>query len=87
MNWFKKWFTLPPQNNGKPTHAEVAEKTGAILTGQDQTSQQVHDLKNVYAKDLIKLQKQAKIIKRSAERLSNQIDTAVAIAIAAGKLQ
>lgn len=87
MQWLKKLFTLPPQTNGKPTHDEVAQKTGEILTGTDSVSQQVGKLKTDYSKDLIKLQKQVKIIKRSADKLSKEIDAAVAIAIVAGKLK
>jgi len=82
MKWLKRLFTIPPEKNGKPTHAELANKTDDILAGVDKTSKQVEKLKTGYSKDLLRLQKQVKIIKRSAEALSNEIDTAVAIAIA-----
>lgn len=86
-NWLKRWFTLPPQTNHKPSHEHIVEKTSSIQEDRDETSTQVRKQKVDYNRDLRILQKQARIIQKSAEKLSKEIDTAVAIAAATGRLK
>lgn len=80
MNWIKRWFTLPPQPNQQPSHDEIAQKTSAIQEGTDITSTAAHHQKRSYATDLLTLQKQARIIERSAIDFREKIDTAMALA-------
>ena len=64
------------------THEEVKEKTSAIMEGSDTASQTIHDDKNRYTRDLLKLEQKSNIIRKKAEKLTR--DTAYHIAIATG---
>lgn len=86
-NWLKRWFTLPPQTNHKPSHEHIVEKTSSIQENRDETSTQVRKQKVDYNRDLRTLLKQVRIIQKSADKLSKEIDAAVAIALATGRVK
>lgn len=66
--------------SAKQSAQEVVEKT-------EQLQQEVHREKNKYTADLLKIQKQARIVKRETEKLIQITDTAYYIAKATGGLK
>jgi hypothetical protein len=69
-----------------PSHQEILDKTDSIKDGSDVVNRAVMIQKRRYSMSLLKLQKQARIIQASADKLSEEIDTAVAIAISTGRV-
>jgi len=61
FDWFK------PPSVQRPTQEQIKDKVDKINTGQDHASVAVAKQKQKYNNDLVKLQKQAKIVLKETE--------------------
>lgn len=68
-------------------HSDIMDKNQEVILGTDKKSQQVHNMKNQYTKELLKISSQAKKVGKEAEKLTVMIDTAYMIAKSTGNMR
>jgi len=83
MKMFRNFFSSAKD---APTHEEILERTQKILEGRDDEAKKIHDLKQLYNMEMIKINDEARKVAKDAHKTNKNIDTVYYVAKVTGGL-